>query len=62
MVGATGSMAVMRTVDPRTFVEFKRWMAKQRTRPAPRRQRDARQADIVQALLDEALLTPHEQV
>jgi hypothetical protein len=37
-------------------------MAKQRTRPAPRRQRDARQADIVQALLDEALLTPHEQV
>ena len=62
VVGATGSMAVMRTVDPRTFVEFKRWMAKQRTRPAPRRQRDARQADIVQALLDEALLTPHEQV
>ena len=62
VVGNTGSMAVMRTVDPRTFVEFKRWMAKQRTRPAPRRQRDARQADIVQALLDEALLTPHEQV
>ena len=62
VVGNTGSMAVMRTVDPRTFVEFKRWMSKQRTRPAPRRQRDARQADIVQALLDEALLTPHEQV
>ena len=62
VVGNTGGMAVMRTVDPRTFVEFKRWMSKQRTRPAPRRQRDARQADIVQALLDEALLTPHEQV
>ena len=62
VVGTTGTMAVMRTVDPRTFIEFKRWMARQRTRPAPRRHRDARQADIVQALLDEALLAPYEQV
>ncbi|QTD47398.1 hypothetical protein J1M35_13760 [Ottowia testudinis] len=49
-------MAVMRTVDPRTFVEFKRWIGGQTSRPAARRQRDARQAEIVQRLLDESLL------
>ncbi len=58
----TGRMATMRTIDPLSFVEFKRWMAEQSTRPAPRRQRDARQADIVQALLDNGLLTPHTSV
>ncbi|WP_284144044.1 GSU2403 family nucleotidyltransferase fold protein [Ottowia testudinis] len=56
MVGSTGRMAVMRTVDPRTFVEFKRWIGGQTSRPAARRQRDARQAEIVQRLLDESLL------
>lgn len=62
VTGTTGAMAVMRTVDPRTFVAFKRWMAAQASRPAPRRQRDARQADIVQGLMDESLISPHEQV
>ena len=62
VVATTGAMALMRTVEPRTFVEFKRWMATQPSRPAPRRQRDARQADIVQAMLDDALIAPHEQV
>lgn len=62
VVGATGAMAIMRTVEPRTFIDFKRWMARQPSRPAPRRQRDARQAGIVQALLDDALITPLEQV
>lgn len=62
VVSTTGRMALMRTVDPRTFIDFKRWMARQPSRPAPRRRRDARQADIVQALIDEALLASHEQV
>lgn len=57
VVGATGRMARMVTVAPRTFVEFKRWMsAYAAQRPEPRRRRDQRQADIVQALIDAGLL------
>lgn len=56
VVSATGRMALMRTVAPAVFVEFKRWMAKQETRPAQKRRRDALQADIVQQLLDEKAL------
>lgn len=57
VIAATGRMALMRTVVPSAFVEFKRWMA----RDAPKREeaelrRDRRQADLVQALLDGKLL------
>lgn len=44
---------------PRTFVAFKRWTAESAPqRPQIKRRRDLRQADIVQALLDEGSLTP----
>ncbi|WP_137896155.1 GSU2403 family nucleotidyltransferase fold protein [Ramlibacter sp. 2FC] len=58
VISATGKMALMHTISPRTFVEFKRWMAESAPqRPQIKRRRDLRQADIVQALLDEGLLT-----
>jgi hypothetical protein len=57
VVASTGHMACMRTIAPTVFVEFKRWMATEASsRAAPKRRRDQRQADIVQALLDESLL------
>ncbi|HVZ45890.1 MAG TPA: GSU2403 family nucleotidyltransferase fold protein [Ramlibacter sp.] len=57
VAASSGRMALMRTVSPKTFVEFKRWMASQtRSRLALKRRRDARQADIVEALLKEGLL------
>lgn len=57
VISATGRMARMRTVAPRSFVEFKRWMAEAApNRPEPKRRRDQRQAAIVQSLLDEGLL------
>lgn len=57
VVSATGRMALMRTIDPAAFVAFKRWMAeKAQYREAVKRRRDVRQAEIVQALLDEGLL------
>ena len=57
VVAVTGRMALMRTIAPEAFVEFKRWMAeKAPRRPEPKRRRDLRQAAIVQALLDEHLL------
>lgn len=59
VISATGRMTLMRTIVPETFVEFKRWMATNASqRPEPKRRRDQRQADIVQALLDEGLLMP----
>jgi len=57
VISSTGRMAWMRTIAPKVFVEFKRWMASSAThRPAPRRRRDSLQADVVQKLLDEGLL------
>lgn len=57
VISATGRMAMMRTVAPAVFVEFKRWMAESAPeRPQLKRRRDLRQAEIVQALLDEGLL------
>jgi hypothetical protein len=59
VISATGRMTLMRTVAPATFIEFKRWMAaKAAHREEPKRRRDVRQADIVQALLDHGLLMP----
>jgi Nucleotidyltransferase len=57
VISATGRMTLMRTVAPATFIEFKRWMAAKAVhREEPKRRRDVRQADIVQALLDHGLL------
>ncbi|WP_406625554.1 GSU2403 family nucleotidyltransferase fold protein [Acidovorax sp. SDU_ACID1] len=57
VVSATGRMARMRTIAPAAFVAFKRWMAAEAPHREPiKRRRDARQADIVQALMDEGLL------
>jgi hypothetical protein len=57
VVSATGRMSQMRTIAPGTFVDFKRWLSTQSSqRPQAKRLRDARQADIVQALLSEGLL------
>ena len=57
VVSSTGRMALMRTIGPAAFVEFKRWMAKKAPRrPELKRRRDLRQAGIVQKLLDEGLL------
>ena len=58
VISATGRLATMRTVDPRTFVAFKRWMAEHAQNREPlKRRRDLRQAQIVQALLDEGLVS-----
>ncbi|HVZ46887.1 MAG TPA: GSU2403 family nucleotidyltransferase fold protein [Ramlibacter sp.] len=57
VVSATGRMALMRTIAPAAFVEFKRWMAAEAPkREAMKRRRDLRQADIVQNLIDQGLL------
>lgn len=57
LISATGKLATMRTVDPQTFVEFKRWMAEHAQQREPvKRRRDLHQAQIVQELLTEGLL------
>ncbi|MEO8924905.1 MAG: GSU2403 family nucleotidyltransferase fold protein [Caldimonas sp.] len=56
VISATGRMARMRTVAPRSFVEFKRWMGEAPKRPEAKRRRDLRQADVVQLLIKEGLL------
>lgn len=53
IIGTTGRMALMRTISPRTFVDFKRWLAVQPDRNPQKRGRDTKQAAIVQRLLDE---------
>jgi len=58
VISSTGRMALMRTIDPTAFVEFKRWRAASAShRPAAKRRRDVLQAEIVQKLLDEGLLS-----
>ncbi|WP_077002501.1 GSU2403 family nucleotidyltransferase fold protein [Variovorax sp. KK3] len=57
IISSTGKMAMMRTIAPTSFVEFKRWLATEAPhRGAPKRRRDQLQADIVQSMLDERLL------
>lgn len=57
VIGVTGRMALMRTVAPATFVDFKRWMAAEApNRPEAKRRRDRLQADVVQGLLEHKLL------
>ncbi len=55
IVASNGAMARMTTVNPVTFVAFKRWLADQPEREAIKRQRDALQADAVQELLEKYL-------
>lgn len=57
VISVNGRMALMRTIAPLAFVEFKRWMAqKAPQREEAKRRRDRLQADIVQELLDQKLL------
>lgn len=59
VISATGRMALMRTIAPATFVEFKRWLAESAPNRDPaKRRRDRLQADIVQELLNHKLLAP----
>jgi len=59
VISVSGRMALMRTIAPSAFVEFKRWMADQAPqREEAKRRRDRLQADIVQELLDQELLVP----
>ena len=56
VIGATGKMALMRTVSPKVFVRFKQWLAAQPDRDPLKRGRDQTQAQTVQALMDDELL------
>jgi hypothetical protein len=57
VISATGRMTLMRTIAPESFVKFKRWMAaKLPQRAEAKRRRDLRQAEIMQAMLDQRLL------
>lgn len=57
VVSATGRMALMRTIAPQAFVEFKHWLTNQApNRPAAKRRRDASQAAIVEELLNAGML------
>lgn len=51
VVGLNGHTSVLRTIDPKTFVEFKRWMSNLPTRDPLKRHRDQRQALAVEELL-----------
>ncbi|MRD49651.1 GSU2403 family nucleotidyltransferase fold protein [Caenimonas koreensis] len=57
VVSAPGKMALMRTIAPDAFVQFKRWMSAQApTREPAKRRRDLHQAQIVEALVAQGLL------
>lgn len=57
VISVNGRMAMMRTISPPAFVEFKRWMAERAPqREDAKRRRDRLQADIVQELLELKLL------
>lgn len=56
IISVTGRMALMRTISPKVFVEFKQWLAAQETRDPLKRRRDQRQAQTVQSLIDDGLL------
>lgn len=55
VVGANGSMAMMKTVHPLDFIRVKRALSRSPTRSELKRPRDALQADIAEALWNEYL-------
>lgn len=55
--GGSVKLATMNTIDPRTFVEFKRWTVRQEVRKAVKRRRDALQDVIGQSMLETKMLT-----
>lgn len=55
VVAVNGTIARMHTIDPRAFVEFKRWMSNQADREALKRRRDAMQAETLDWLIQERL-------
>lgn len=57
VVASNGRMAMMHTISPAVFVEFKRWLASRaRHREPIKQRRDTLQADIVQGLITDGLL------
>jgi hypothetical protein len=58
IIGHSGAMAIMRTVDPDAFVEFKTWMSIQDDddRAEIKKRRDSLQAVAVQKLINEGRL------
>ena len=64
VVAPNGQMARMNTVHPLAFARFKRWLAERRDRDPLKVQRDALQADTVEALVAEYLpqLQAHPQL
>ncbi len=57
IVGVSGKMATMHTVDPRAFVLFKLWLSEQSNRDPGKARRDLRQAHAVKDLVEEWM--PH---
>lgn len=57
VISSNGRMALMRTIAPTSFVEFKHWLAQHAPqREELKRRRDRLQADIVQELIEQTLL------
>lgn len=56
VIAVDGSMTLLRTIDPKTFVEFKEWMSEQKDREALKRNRDRLQALAVKQLLAQGRL------
>jgi hypothetical protein len=55
IVGTSGRMARMVTIDPRAFALFKLWMMRDKDRDPLKRARDANQAKVVIDLVNERL-------
>jgi hypothetical protein len=56
IISSNGKMAMMNTISPATFVEFKSWMAEKAPyREEIKRRRDRLQAGIVQELMEQGL-------
>jgi hypothetical protein len=51
VIGVSGAMTLMRTIDPLTFATFKEWMSKEKDRDPLKRARDKLQAQAVRQLL-----------
>lgn len=56
IVATNGEMAQMNTVAPESFIDFKKWLAGQKTREPIKRARDKLQAEAVQQLILDGLL------